>query len=131
METIIIDQGREFVNSMNDKLCDLLDIKHKQTSPYHPQAMSVLTRHWNVPWKNLLILDKLIGMFFLSMSSLSIEHLKIHPLRRKQDSSAPSCWKRQFDTKTFRYRWKKVSNRHRIFFQTNMIIFSKIKSTKI
>ena len=38
METIITDQGREFVNSMNDKLCDLLDIKHKLTSPYNPQA---------------------------------------------------------------------------------------------
>ena len=38
METIITDQGREFVNSLNDKLCDLLDIKHKLTSPYHPQA---------------------------------------------------------------------------------------------
>jgi hypothetical protein len=40
-------------------------------------------------------------------------------------------WKRQFGTKTFRYRWKKVSNRHRIFFQTNVITFFKIKSTKI
>jgi RecA-family ATPase len=38
METIIADQGREFVNSMNDKLCNLLDVKHKLTSPYHPQG---------------------------------------------------------------------------------------------
>ena len=46
METIITDQGREFVNSMNDKLCDLLDIKHKLTSPYHPQANG-LDEHFN------------------------------------------------------------------------------------
>jgi hypothetical protein len=48
----------------------------------------------------------------------------------EKDSSAPrhfgTRWKRQFGTKTFRYRWKKVSNRHRIFFQTNVITFNKI-----
>jgi hypothetical protein len=35
----------------------------------------------------------------------------------------PDTETRQFGTKTFRYHWKKVSNRHRIFFQTNVITF--------
>ena len=51
-----------------------------------------------------------------------------HPLKKtvrapvEKDSSAP----RHFGT-----RWKKVSNLHRIFFQTIVITFFKIKSTKI
>ena len=38
---------------------------------------------------------------------------------------------RQFGTKTFRYRWKKVSNRHRNFFQTNVITFLKWNQRKL
>ena len=30
-------------------------------------------------------------------------------------------WKRQFGTKTFRYRWKKLSNRHHIFFRDYLL----------
>jgi hypothetical protein len=58
METIITDQGREFVNSMNDKLCDLLDIKHKPTSPYHPQANG-LDERFNQTLKRAL--EKLVN----------------------------------------------------------------------
>jgi len=29
MDTIITDHGREFVNEMNDRLCELLKIRHK------------------------------------------------------------------------------------------------------
>jgi transposase InsO family protein len=58
METIITDQGREFVNSMNDKLCDLLDIKHKLTSPYHPQANG-LDERFNQTLKRAL--EKLVN----------------------------------------------------------------------
>jgi hypothetical protein len=53
-------------------------------------------------------------------------------MERKQDYNVTSVKNvKVFGTKTFRYRWKKVSNQHRIFFQTNAITFSKIKSTKI
>jgi transposase InsO family protein len=58
METIITDQGREFINSMNDKLCDLLDIKHKLTSPYHPQANG-LDERFNQTLKRAL--EKLVN----------------------------------------------------------------------
>jgi hypothetical protein len=52
----------------------------------------------------------------------------VHAIR-KQDFSAPvekdSSTPRHFGT------IEKVSNRHRIYFQTNVITFLKIKSTKI
>jgi hypothetical protein len=62
--------------------------------------------------------------------------------KRKQDSSAPrhfgTRWKRQFDTKTVRHqnisaprKFGIRTNRHRIFFQTNVITFFKIKSTEV
>ena len=35
---LISDQGREFVNSINDELQNLLGTKHRMTSVYHPQT---------------------------------------------------------------------------------------------
>ena len=35
---ITTDQGKEFRNQFNDALMDELGIKHRLTSPYHPQA---------------------------------------------------------------------------------------------
>ena len=37
-KTIISDQGREFVNSVNAELQTLLGTEHRMTSAYHPQS---------------------------------------------------------------------------------------------
>ena len=58
MDTIITDQGREFVNEMNDRLCELLKIKNKLTSPYHPQANG-LDERFNQTFKSAL--EKLVN----------------------------------------------------------------------
>lgn len=38
MDSIISDQGREFVNSVMDHLSDRFGFKHRITSPYHPES---------------------------------------------------------------------------------------------
>ncbi|PCJ23617.1 MAG: hypothetical protein COA94_08140, partial [Rickettsiales bacterium] len=38
MQTLVSDGGREFCNSLQDTLCDLLKIERKTTSPYWPRA---------------------------------------------------------------------------------------------
>lgn len=45
-ETLITDQGREFVNHLNDVLCEKLKIDHRIASAYHPQTngLQVCTR---------------------------------------------------------------------------------------
>ena len=58
MDTIITDQDREFVNEMNDRLCELLKIRHKLTSPYHPQANG-LDERFNQTFKRAL--EKLVN----------------------------------------------------------------------
>ena len=58
MDTIITDQGREFVNEINDRLCKLLKIRHKLTSPYHPQANG-LGERFNHTFKRAL--EKLVN----------------------------------------------------------------------
>ena len=45
-ETIISDQGREFVNTLNEQLCRDLDIRRNLCSAYHPQS-NVLTKRFN------------------------------------------------------------------------------------
>lgn len=37
-ETLITDQGREFVNNLNDIICERLNIDHRIASAYHPQT---------------------------------------------------------------------------------------------
>jgi hypothetical protein len=37
---IVTDNGKEFANQVLDKLCDFLNIKHRKTTPYHPQSNS-------------------------------------------------------------------------------------------
>uniref|UniRef100_A0A3P9PWV5 Gypsy retrotransposon integrase-like protein 1 n=1 Tax=Poecilia reticulata TaxID=8081 RepID=A0A3P9PWV5_POERE len=37
-QRILTDQGREFVNTMNSRLCDLLSIQRSITAAYHPQT---------------------------------------------------------------------------------------------
>lgn len=44
VETLITDQGREFVNQLNDILCEKLQINHKIASPYHPQTNGLQER---------------------------------------------------------------------------------------
>jgi transposase InsO family protein len=58
MDTIITDQGRKFVNELNDRLCELLKIRNKLTSPYHPQANS-LDERFNQTFKSAL--EKLVN----------------------------------------------------------------------
>ncbi|XP_040270163.1 uncharacterized protein LOC120985982 [Bufo bufo] len=38
---ILSNQGREFVNQLNDQMCSLLDIKKSVTAAYHPQTHGV------------------------------------------------------------------------------------------
>ena len=38
METLISDQGREFVNSMVDHLLERMSTEHRISSAYHPQT---------------------------------------------------------------------------------------------
>jgi hypothetical protein len=91
-------------------------------------------------WHEILILMfNTFCMLILLISWLLIFGVCSHPRKFFMTFLSPlpetrqfgTHWKRQFGTKTFRYRWKKVSNRHRIFFETNVITFFKIKSTKI
>ena len=44
VETLITDQGREFVNQLNDILCEKLQINHRIASPYHPQTNGLQER---------------------------------------------------------------------------------------
>jgi transposase InsO family protein len=34
------DGGKEFVNKLLDELCELLNVQHTKTTPYHPQCNS-------------------------------------------------------------------------------------------
>lgn len=38
MKNLISDQGNEFCNSLQEKLCDLLKINHRTTTPYFPKC---------------------------------------------------------------------------------------------
>ena len=42
--SIISDQGREFVNKINQSLFQLTNTKHKVTSAYHPQSNGLVER---------------------------------------------------------------------------------------
>ena len=44
METLISDQGREFVNNDMDKLTTRLGIDHRISSAYHPQTNGLRER---------------------------------------------------------------------------------------
>lgn len=43
-ETLITDQGREFVNQLNDVICEKLNIDHRIASAYHPQTNGLQER---------------------------------------------------------------------------------------
>ena len=43
---VISDQGREFVNKINDRLFELCNIRHNITSAYHPQV-TICTYFWS------------------------------------------------------------------------------------
>lgn len=44
IETLITDQGREFVNELNDIICAKLQIDHRIASAYHPQTNGLQER---------------------------------------------------------------------------------------
>lgn len=44
VETLITDQGREFVNELNDTICSKLQINHRIASAYHPQTNGLQER---------------------------------------------------------------------------------------
>ena len=45
-ETLITDQGREFVNELSDELYSITQTNHRITSAYHPQVIySIITLH--------------------------------------------------------------------------------------
>ena len=54
METLITDQGREFVNQLNDELCDKFHIQHRIASLYHPQTNGLQER-MNQTLKNAIL----------------------------------------------------------------------------
>ncbi|XP_061181232.1 uncharacterized protein LOC133189855 [Saccostrea echinata] len=43
-KTILTDRGREFCNSLNDKLCQSMGIQHRVSAPYHPQTNGLTER---------------------------------------------------------------------------------------
>jgi hypothetical protein len=61
--------------------------------------------------------SKYIFVSFQAVIQLALVTFVIDDLFSKVTRQFGTRWKRQFGTKTFRHRWKKVSNRHRIFFQ--------------
>ncbi len=42
METLITDQGREFVNGLSAELYAITETEHRITSAYHPQVMCTI-----------------------------------------------------------------------------------------
>src|SRR5204862_1486565 len=43
-KVILTDQGTHFKNKMVEKLCEKFEIKHKLSSPYHPQTNGLVER---------------------------------------------------------------------------------------
>ena len=38
IRVLITDQGREFVSTINEEICNRLNIDHRLTTAYHPQS---------------------------------------------------------------------------------------------
>ena len=53
-EVVISDQGREFVNQVQDELCRLTGTEHRVTSAYHPQTNG-LTERFNQTLQTALL----------------------------------------------------------------------------
>lgn len=53
-DVIISDQGREFVNCVDERLCQLTGVKHHVTSAYHPQSNG-LTERFNQTLQTALL----------------------------------------------------------------------------
>ncbi len=47
-QVIISDQGREFYNQLDDSMAELLGIKRRLTTPYHPKVMFHITMEISV-----------------------------------------------------------------------------------
>jgi transposase InsO family protein len=43
-ESILTDQGGEFINHLNDWLCDSIGTRHRRTTPYHPACNGQVER---------------------------------------------------------------------------------------
>jgi len=68
-KTLLSDQGTEFLNILVTQICERFNIKHRTTTPYHPQTNGLTERfnrtlisllgkltqqHKNTPWDELL-----------------------------------------------------------------------------
>ena len=50
---ILTDQGTVFMSALHKQLCDILEIKHIITSPYHPESDGMLER-WHASMKSMI-----------------------------------------------------------------------------
>ena len=63
----ISDQGREFVNSLNEKLFEIAGVEHRVSSAYHPQTNGLDERMNQTLTKAISILNRMIGMSTLNL----------------------------------------------------------------
>ncbi|XP_037113220.1 protein transport protein SEC31-like [Syngnathus acus] len=76
---ILTDQGKEFVNAINKRVCEMLDIKRSLCSPYHPQTNGLV--------------GKLNGTIQRALSKVVCQH--------------PESWDEYLDAVMFGLRTKK------------------------
>ena len=85
-KTLISDQGREFINSVNADLQTLLGTEHRMTSAYHPQSNGLVEKFNHTIQSCLLKMvndcqndwDEYLDPLFVlpSTSQQAIHHLK-------------------------------------------------------
>ena len=81
METLISDQGREFVNEVIDDLMERFDTNHHIFSAYHPRQMvrgNATIETWKTPWQSCSMMKLMTGINTYLGLSLHIIRQSMH-----------------------------------------------------